>query len=100
MPRVEESPAADGTATGEEALFREVAASPFADAWKGLVGLGQLMEQRDRYEEALAEFERNLIRERTMAGLTAARARGRFGGRPKVLDSPTKIAMAQARSSL
>lgn len=36
---------------------------------------------------ALAEFERNLIRERTMAGLTAARARGRKGGRPKSLDS-------------
>ena len=31
---------------------------------------------------ALAEFERNLIRERTMAGLDAARARGRTGGRP------------------
>ncbi len=30
---------------------------------------------------ALAEFERNLIRERTIAGLTAARARGRMGGR-------------------
>lgn len=35
---------------------------------------------------ALAEFERNLIRERTQAGLNAARARGRKGGRPKVLD--------------
>lgn len=35
---------------------------------------------------ALAEFERNLIRERTHAGLTAARARGRMGGRKKVLD--------------
>lgn len=35
---------------------------------------------------ALAEFERNLIRERTMAGLAAARARGRNGGRPKALD--------------
>src|ERR671916_504900 len=34
---------------------------------------------------ALAEFERNLIRERTQAGLTAARARGETGGRPKVL---------------
>jgi DNA invertase Pin-like site-specific DNA recombinase len=34
---------------------------------------------------ALAEFERNLIRERTTAGLTAARARGRKGGRPRVL---------------
>jgi DNA invertase Pin-like site-specific DNA recombinase len=36
---------------------------------------------------ALAEFERNLIRERTQAGLTAARARGRKGGRPKVLTA-------------
>jgi DNA invertase Pin-like site-specific DNA recombinase len=34
---------------------------------------------------ALAEFERNLIRERTTAGLLAARARGRKGGRPKTL---------------
>lgn len=34
---------------------------------------------------ALAEFERNLIRERTKAGLQAARARGRKGGRPKRL---------------
>ena len=33
---------------------------------------------------ALAEFERDLIRERTMAGLEAARARGRTGGRPTV----------------
>ncbi|WP_373543913.1 recombinase family protein [Chamaesiphon sp.] len=36
---------------------------------------------------ALAEFERNLIRERVNAGLVAARARGRTGGRPKALDS-------------
>jgi DNA invertase Pin-like site-specific DNA recombinase len=36
---------------------------------------------------ALAEFERNLIRERTMAGLRAARARGRVGGRPRKLDA-------------
>lgn len=35
---------------------------------------------------ALAEFERNLIRERTQAGLDAARSRGRLGGRPKTLD--------------
>ncbi len=34
---------------------------------------------------ALAEFERNLIRERTLAGLQAARARGRKGERPKSL---------------
>lgn len=42
---------------------------------------------------ALAEFERNLIRERTRAGMAAARARGRMGGRPKRLD-PAKRALA------
>ena len=42
---------------------------------------------------ALAEFERNLIRERTQAGLTAARARGRMGGRKKRLD-PAKREVA------
>src|SRR4051794_33562702 len=42
---------------------------------------------------ALAEFERNLIRERTRAGLDAARARGRKGGRSRSLDA-TQIAMA------
>ena len=36
---------------------------------------------------ALAEFERNLIRERTQAGLEAARKRGRLGGRPRSLDT-------------
>ena len=35
---------------------------------------------------ALAEFEREIISERTRAGLKAARARGRFGGRPKKLN--------------
>src|SRR5512147_1231689 len=44
---------------------------------------------------ALAEFERDIIRERTQAGLTAARARGRNGGRPKAL-TPNKQEMAQA----
>ena len=39
---------------------------------------------------ALAEFERNLILERTQAGLSAARARGRLGGRPKTLDDDKK----------
>lgn len=44
---------------------------------------------------ALAEFERNLIRERTMAGLAAARARGRLGGRPKLPNTDRKIQMAR-----
>ncbi len=38
---------------------------------------------------AFAELERNLIRERTRAGLEAARARGRKGGRPKAIDPKT-----------
>lgn len=44
---------------------------------------------------ALAEFERDLIRERTQAGLVAARARGRLGGRPKALNSK-KITITQS----
>jgi DNA invertase Pin-like site-specific DNA recombinase len=43
---------------------------------------------------ALAEFERDIIRDRTQAGLQAARSRGRQGGRPKKL-SQRKIAMAK-----
>jgi len=43
---------------------------------------------------ALAEFERELIRERTMAGLASARSRGRLGGRPKKMDK-AKIGIAQ-----
>jgi DNA invertase Pin-like site-specific DNA recombinase len=43
---------------------------------------------------ALVEFERNLIRERTQAGLGAARARGRKGGRPKALTGK-QLSIAQ-----
>ncbi|MGI8608142.1 MAG: recombinase family protein [Candidatus Dormibacteria bacterium] len=43
---------------------------------------------------ALAEFERDLIRERTTAGLAAARARGRAGGRPSSM-TPEKLAVAR-----
>jgi len=45
---------------------------------------------------ALAEFERDVIRERTQAGLQAARARGRLGGRPLLLAGAKKLAMVQA----
>ncbi|MBG1252520.1 recombinase family protein [Burkholderia pseudomallei] len=41
---------------------------------------------------ALAEFERELIRERTLAGLDAARARGKKGGRPDSLDAKQRLA--------
>ena len=44
---------------------------------------------------ALAEFERDLIRERTNAGLAAARARGRVGGRPRKLRTNGKVALAR-----
>ena len=47
---------------------------------------------------ALAELERDIIHERTMAGLAAARAQGRTGGRPKAMDQD-KLAAAQARLS-
>ena len=44
---------------------------------------------------ALAEFERNLIKERTLAGLSAARARGRIGGKPPLDASSGKVVMAK-----
>ena len=44
---------------------------------------------------ALSEFERDLIIERTMAGLAAARARGRFGGAPFKM-TPAKVRLAMA----
>ena len=46
---------------------------------------------------AMAEFERDVIRERTTAGLEAARARGRKGGRPKATETikPRSLALAK-----
>ena len=48
---------------------------------------------------SLSEFERDLIRERTQAGLTAARARGRKGGRPKGLATKA-LSTASAAETL
>lgn len=48
---------------------------------------------------SLAEFERDLIRERTQAGLEAARARGRTGGRPRGLSKQAE-ATAMAAETL
>lgn len=45
---------------------------------------------------AFAELERDMIHQRTVAGLAAARAQGRVGGRPTVLD-PDKLDAARAR---
>jgi DNA invertase Pin-like site-specific DNA recombinase len=44
---------------------------------------------------ALAQFERRLILERTKAGLAAARARGRHGGRPRVTPAEAKVVLAK-----
>jgi DNA invertase Pin-like site-specific DNA recombinase len=44
---------------------------------------------------ALAQFERRLIQDRTKAGLAAARARGRLGGRPKVTADEAKVVLAK-----
>lgn len=46
---------------------------------------------------SLAEFEREIIRERTMAGLQAARARGKNGGRPKGLSKEASAKASAAR---
>ena len=46
----------------------------------------------------LAQFERRLIQERTQAGLTAARARGKKGGRPKISNDDPKVQMAKKMS--
>jgi DNA invertase Pin-like site-specific DNA recombinase len=43
---------------------------------------------------ALAQFERRLIQERTKAGMTAARGRGRMGGRPKTCPKDAKLRLA------
>jgi len=48
------------------------------------------------HANSFAEFERDLIRERTNAGLSAARARGRKGGRPKGVVDPNKQKAALA----
>ena len=47
---------------------------------------------------SLAEFERDLIRERTKAGLSAARARGRLGGKPKGLSKEAQSKAEAART--
>jgi DNA invertase Pin-like site-specific DNA recombinase len=49
---------------------------------------------------ALAEFERDIIQERTRAGLEAARARGRRGGRPKLASSPAKLRKIEMAQTL
>lgn len=49
---------------------------------------------------ALAEFERELIAERTRAGLVAARARGRLGGRPRKMNRETLVMAMTAMADM
>jgi DNA invertase Pin-like site-specific DNA recombinase len=74
------------------------------------VGFTSLQEQMDTTTSggklifhifaSLATFERDLIRERTNAGLAAARARGRHGGRPKGVDQKKqKAALALKKNA-
>jgi DNA invertase Pin-like site-specific DNA recombinase len=46
---------------------------------------------------AMAEFERDIIKERTQAGLDAARARGRLGGRRKATEKMNQRDIARAK---
>ena len=47
---------------------------------------------------AFAELDPDIIHERTMAGLKAARAQGKVGGRPTIMD-PDKLAAGRARQA-
>ena len=48
-------------------------------------------------EYQLAQFERRLIQERTRSGLTAARARGRLGGRKAISPNDPRVLTAKAQ---
>ena len=70
------------------------------DLTKRNIGFQSITEQIDTTTSghifaAFIAFERDRIRERTTAGRQAARARGKLGGRPKILDQK-KVARAQA----
>ncbi|MDQ5936390.1 MAG: hypothetical protein QG574_3726 [Cyanobacteriota bacterium erpe_2018_sw_21hr_WHONDRS-SW48-000092_B_bin.40] len=76
---------------------------------KAGVGLTSLQENIDttssggklvfHFFGAMAEFEANLIKERTSAGLAAAKERGRIGGRPKLLDDKQRKALLKLHKS-
>jgi DNA invertase Pin-like site-specific DNA recombinase len=66
----------------EDLKLRKVDFKSLNDAIDTTTASGRLMFT---IMAAFAEFERNIIRERTMAGLAAGRSRGRVGGRPKGL---------------
>jgi DNA invertase Pin-like site-specific DNA recombinase len=72
---------------------------PSSDVAELLFWLMQSSSENDIFG-AIAEFERDLIRERTNAGLEAARARGKKGGRKRVLtDKQISIGKSLAADS-
>lgn len=75
----------------EDLRVRKVAFRSLTEAIDTSTPTGTLMTH---LIAAFAQFERDLIRERTIAGLTAARARGRVGGRKRIMTEK-KIALAQ-----
>jgi DNA invertase Pin-like site-specific DNA recombinase len=81
------------TQAGCERIFTDTASGSIADR-QGLTTTsgGKLIFH---IFGALAEFERDIIRERTQAGLAAARARGRQDGRPKFPSTARKVALAK-----
>jgi DNA invertase Pin-like site-specific DNA recombinase len=90
------TPSSCGGWTGWDGHFKHLIETVTALSDRG-VGFRSLQEQIDTTTSggklifhvfgALAEFERDIIRERTHAGLAAARARGRLFGRPRVLTT-------------
>jgi DNA invertase Pin-like site-specific DNA recombinase len=81
------------TQAGCERIFTDTASGSIADR-QGLTTTsgGKLIFH---IFGALAEFERDIIRERTQAGLAAARARGRQGGRAKLPGTARKVTLAR-----
>jgi DNA invertase Pin-like site-specific DNA recombinase len=78
-----------------DALKKAGCTEIFTDKITGTKAERKGLDQALKYIRAgdtLAEFERKLIQERTMAGLDAARARGKVGGRKKKL-TPSQVAM-------
>ena len=67
----------------ETLKVREIGLKSLQEGIDTTTSTGQLMFN---LLSVLSEFERNLIRERSKAGLDAARSRGKLGGRPKVLN--------------
>src|SRR4051794_7320939 len=78
--------------TVEELRHRGIALKSLQDSIDSSTAAGEL---QFHIFGALAQFERSLIQERTNAGLAAARARGRLGGRPKKL-TPEQVQLAAA----